>query len=64
MKQLATSRNWGEYLNKHKTQGYEAQRCGRNLQPTGTVTEICFAGYTGYIASRNVSFHIIAYSVQ
>lgn len=64
LKQLVTSRKWGEYLNKHKTQGHEAQHCGRNLQPTGAVTEICFADYTGYIVSRNVSFHIIAYCVQ
>jgi hypothetical protein len=64
LKQLVTSRNWGEYLNKHKTQGHEAQRCVRNLQPTGAVTEIRFADYTGYIVSRNVSFHIIAYCVE
>jgi hypothetical protein len=64
LKQLVTSRNWGEYLNKHKTHGHEAQHCGRNLRPTGAVTKICFAGYTGYILSRNVSFHIIAYCVH
>ena len=44
LKQLATSSNRGEYLFKHKTQGHEAQHCGRrNLPPTGAVTKICRA---------------------
>jgi hypothetical protein len=64
LKQLVTSRTWGEYLNKHKTQGHEAQHCGRNLPPIGAVTKICFADYTGYILTRKVPFRIIAYCVH
>jgi hypothetical protein len=43
LKQLVTSRKWGECLNKHKTQGHEAQHWGRNLPPTGAVTKMCVA---------------------
>lgn len=58
------SRNWDEYLHEYKTQRHEVKQSGRNLPPTGAVTKICFADFTGYIFRRKVSFHIIAYCVH
>jgi hypothetical protein len=61
LKQFVTSRNWGEYLNKHKTEGHEAQHCGRNLRPTGRVTKVCCADFKSNIFRRKVSLHIVDY---